>query len=74
MSSYTFLELSKHAIAMNFDLTVLDVDALWYYPTPTGYYGVFTSCGGNCLFTIKYANDDARFSITKYNYENSIEF
>lgn len=74
MRSDTFLELSKQAIAMNSDLIVSDVSALWYYPTPTGYYGVFTSCGGNCLFTIKYANDDARFSINKYNYESSIEF
>ena len=74
MNSTTFLELSKHAIAKNTNLIVSDVSALWYYPTPTGYYGLFTAGGGDSIFTIKYVNDDARFSINKYNYESSIEF
>lgn len=74
MSSDTFLELSKQAIARNDNTTVNDVSAVLFYPTPTGFYGLLTADGGAELYTVKYVNNDQRFTIAKYVYENSIEF
>ena len=74
MSSDSFLELSKQAIARNSDSSVTDVSAVLFYPTPTGYFGLLTADGGSNLYTVKYANDDRRFTIARYAYETSIEF
>lgn len=72
MQPNTFLELSRQAIKRN-DASHSNVNAVLYLPSPTGYFGIFTSGEDSKLFTTRYNNYDKVFSVSAYERTDYME-